>query len=368
MQFELRVVVAGTTAPLSTGTVSSFNGRTGAVTPASGDYTAATGVIPTSTQIAGKNAIINGDFGVWQRGTSFSLSGSSVYTADRFTGLSPFGDTVTASQQTFTPGTAPVVGYEGTYFLRNTRSSGTGGFFMTQRIENVKTFANQTITVSFWAQASVSFTPANLYVQQVFGTGGSANVTATSSASLQPITTSWARYSYTIVVPSIAGKTIGSNNYFEFILQFNPGTASCTVDTWGWQIEAGSTATQFTTATGTIQGELAACQRYYWQTINGGAYAYYGTGGANSTTNCHIQATFPVPMRIVPTSLNYASLALYTFTDVSYTVSALAISASVGSIYSVRVDATSSGLTSGTPYVLANAGSTSGYLGFSAEL
>jgi len=56
MQYELRVVVAGTTAPSSTGTVSSFNGRTGAVTPATNDYTAT-----QITYTTGSGALYNSD-------------------------------------------------------------------------------------------------------------------------------------------------------------------------------------------------------------------------------------------------------------------------------------------------------------------
>jgi hypothetical protein len=65
---------------------------------------------------AGKNKIINGNFGVWQRGTSFSTSGAWVFNADRFQGYMSSG-TATLSQQTFTPGTAPVTGYESAFFI-----------------------------------------------------------------------------------------------------------------------------------------------------------------------------------------------------------------------------------------------------------
>ena len=41
MAYDLYIVVSGTVAPASTGTVASFNGRTGAVTPATNDYNSA---------------------------------------------------------------------------------------------------------------------------------------------------------------------------------------------------------------------------------------------------------------------------------------------------------------------------------------
>ena len=50
-----------------------------------------------SPYVAGKNKLINGDFGIWQRGTSASISGYNVYgTCDRFN-FTSIGGTATAS-------------------------------------------------------------------------------------------------------------------------------------------------------------------------------------------------------------------------------------------------------------------------------
>jgi hypothetical protein len=77
--------------------------------------------------LAGKNKIINGDFGIWQRGASFTLTTNvTTYTADRFMVLSTHSSgSTTVTQQTFTPGTAPVAGYEGQYYFRITNSAAT---------------------------------------------------------------------------------------------------------------------------------------------------------------------------------------------------------------------------------------------------
>jgi hypothetical protein len=64
------------------------------------------------------NYIINGGFDIWQRGTSFSSVVNASYTADRWR-ISYNGTGIrTVSGQVFSPGSAPVAGYEGTYFLR----------------------------------------------------------------------------------------------------------------------------------------------------------------------------------------------------------------------------------------------------------
>jgi len=208
---------------------------------------------------AGKNKFINGDFGIWQRGTSLSLSAGNNYLADRWN-LYLNAATVTCSRQTFTPGTAPVSGYEGTYFLRwaqTTGGSSTNQF--QQRLEDVRLFAGQACTFSFWAKADSSM-DVSLRWEQNFGSGGSADVKTTGSS--VTLTTSWVRYSFTFTPTSVSGKTIGTNSYFSVGLLFNSAQTK-TMDIWGCQLEQGSTATAFQTATGTIQGELAACQRYF---------------------------------------------------------------------------------------------------------
>jgi len=205
--------------------------------------------------VAGKNKIINGDFGVWQRGTSFSAGG---YSSDRWTYDSDA--TVTVSRQTFAPGTAPVAGYEGQFFYRIAKSAGGSYISSRQRIEDVRTFAGQTVTVSYWAKADAAVTIAPYYIQN-FGSGGSADVGAAIAS--QAITTSWVRYTHTLAIPSIAGKTIGTSSYLEIYVGRYVGAAATTIDIWGVQVEAGSVATPFTTASGSIGGELALCQRYY---------------------------------------------------------------------------------------------------------
>lgn len=319
---------------------------------------------------AGKNKILNGDFGIWQRGTSFNYTGSAAttYTADRFAVYVNGNGTYTISQQTFTAGTAPVAGYEGQYFCRfatNTVGTSTQAIAFDQRIEDVRTFAGQTITVSFWAKADSArnITP---YIAQNFGSGVSATVQ--TSLGTTGITTSWVRYSFTTTLASISGKTIGTSSYLNFYISLTPA-ASQTIDIWGVQVEAGSVATPFQTATGTKQGELAACQRYYWRAVSGGSYGLLGISGyvVNSTT-ANINVNYPVFMRTIPTSVDYSTLTIQDSAASLYAVSAASINTDITNNYAAGLNITISGATSGRwARMLAN-NSTNAYIGFSAEL
>ena len=252
--------------------------------------------------VAGKNKIINGDFGIWQRGTSFNTNAS--YCADRWLPLwDGSGATRTISQQTFTPGTAPVSGYEGQYFLRFAQSvAGTGSTYnvVNQRIEDVRNFAGQSVSFSFWAKASGSISMASApSLNQNFGSGGSATVYQGFPLGTAPaLTTSWQRFTFTTTVPSISGKTIGTSSYLE--IGFNlPLNTTFTIDIWGVQLEAGSVATPFTTASGSIGGELALCRRYL-PAFNVGLNI---SGFSYATNAAAYNLVFDVPARVAPTGM-----------------------------------------------------------------
>jgi len=274
------------------------------------DSSTSTGLRWQGDYAAGKNKVINGDFGIWQRGTSFTTPGTTAqYNADRWLALGDAANS-TITQQTFTPGTAPVAGYEGQYYLRYVKGGTTANqMFLIQRAEDVRTFAGQTITLSYWMKASTTITNEPL-VNQNFGSGGSGEVYTTFST--HSVTTSWTRYSVTMTVPSVSGKTIGSSSYLGFWPIRYVGTSNVTVEIWGVQAEVGSVATAFQTATGTIQGELAACQRYYLQFVSGNDQSV-GTGGQTSSTDVFTYIKFPVNMRTAPTSASTSGTDYYRF-------------------------------------------------------
>ena len=331
------------------------------------DSSTSTGLRWQGDYAAGRNKIINGDFGIWQRGTSFTTSGvAGQYTSDRWFAQGDAANS-TITQQIFTPGTAPVAGYEGQYYLRYVKGGTTANqMFLSQRIEDVRTFAGQTVTLSYWAKASTALTNEPL-IQQNFGSGGSSEVYTTTAT--QGLTTSWARYSVTVAAPSVSGKTIGTSSYVAFWPIRYTGTSNVTIDIWGVQVEAGSIATPFQTATGTIQGELAACQRYYFRASADTAYAAMNaTGYLNTTTNALMYVTVPVTMRVAPTAVDFSTLRVGDVADAYTTISNVTLDSVVNQRSMPAINCTVSGATAFRWARLQANNSTNAFIGFSAEL
>lgn len=245
-----------------------------------------------------RNVIINGAFDIWQRGTSGTGSNGFFFVADRWISYAYASNSTTISRQSFTAGSAPVAGYESQYFLRiNATNTQT---FIQQNIEDVRSFAGQSITVSFWAKGASG---ANLSVglAQGFGAGGSSTVN--QSIGSTTITNAWVRYSFSTTVPAISGKTIGDSSYLG--INITSTTLNQNLDLWGVQVEEGSTATPFARNANSIQGELAACQRYFFA---GGAGA---SGRWVNTTTAEVGINFPVTMRTAPSISHSANYIAY---------------------------------------------------------
>jgi hypothetical protein len=332
------------------------------------DSSTATGLRWQGDYAAGKNKIINGDFNTWQRGASFSAISSGQYTSDRWLFQNGGNGTATISREAFTPGAAPIAGYEYPYFLQiATNTVGTStNFDIAQRIEDVTTFAGQTVTLSFFAKADSTRT-IDPFFGQNFGSGGSSSV-FTFGTSIT-LTTSWARYTQTFTIPSISGKTIGTSSFLTMALRTTPA-ASAVISIFGVQVEAGLVATAFQTASGSIAGELALAQRYYYRLNAGASFSRFGAGMAFTSTASQIIVPFPVSMRTRPTALeqsgtagNYATVRANSATDALTAVPAF----NTSNLNSATVDLASANLVAGDATFLCDL-SSNAYLGWSAEL
>jgi hypothetical protein len=281
-----------------------------------------------------KNKLINGGFDIWQRGTSQTSSG---YGSDDRWKNTHIGSTKTHSRQVFTVGQTDVPGNP-KYYSRTvvTTASGASDYVRSEsRIEGVKTFAGQTCTLSFWAKADSS---KNIAVEfyQYFGSGGSpsANVTAIG-ATTRAATSSWQQFSVTVDIPSINGKTLGSDNndFFSVFFWFDAGSdydsrtnslgnQSGTFDLAQVQLEAGEVATPFEQRP--IGVELALCQRYYqvFGNFANSATAEYICCDVTNGATYWKTVRFRVTMRTVPTSVNltYGSDAIFNQSSASVSV------------------------------------------------
>lgn len=256
---------------------------------------------------ASKNKVINGDFNIWQRGTTQSvIDAAAVYgSADRWlfgrNGTTSTG-TNTVSRETFTVGQTDVPNNP-TYYCRwttTTLATSQTRIDVNQYIENVSTFAGQTATLSFYIKSSGTF-GISTFIEQNFGSGGSTTVTTTTGTG--NTSTSWQRFTTTIAVPSISGKTVGASNFLRILIRVNSPTAGATFDFSNVQIEYGSKATPFQTASGgSPQSELAMCQRYFYDPLANNADANRSVTPVFMDTVTAFFASLPLPvtMRTTP--------------------------------------------------------------------
>jgi len=339
------------------------------------DSSATTGLRYQATQAAGKNIAINGGMDIWQRGTSgltTATGTSNGFTADRwqlYRGAFTAGATA-SRQATGDTTNLPFIQYC-VRVQRNSGNTATQGLSLAQNIENFNStaFAGRTITISFYARAGANYSATSnaLAAMVVSGTGTDENQAngftgqATVISGTATLTTTWQRFTYTGTVASTATQlgitinftptgTAGTNDYYEIT---------------GVQLELGSVATTFTRTGGTIQGELAACQRYYVRFSPSTNYEDYASGIGSSTTNIWGTIQQPVTMRVAPTAVEYSTLGWSTGGALT-AISSIALQ-NAGTQRTV-LGLTTTGTTLGTPYRVLSNNSTSGYLALSSEL
>jgi hypothetical protein len=327
------------------------------------DSSTSTGLRYQATMAAGKNAIINGNFDIWQRGTSI-VNPVNQYTADRWQGNS--GETQTISRQS----TGAPAGSQ--YYMRHTATQAACFFVPTTFLETstVAALWGKTVTASILVRRN-----ATMNTNLTFSIDKSSTVDAGSGAS-------WTTISSTTITNASMPTATGVTDWFLATVTGtvpNDGTANglrirllsggaangSTFDMSQCQLEVGSVATQFTRAGGTIQGELAACQRYYYR-ITGTLCVVASSGYTYSTTNGLCFMYLPVSMRVVPHTFDYLNIAAVDFTNATLTTTAIGNGGSSTPAI-LTIDVVVSGATSGRTFYLRGTNSNS-YFGFSAEL
>jgi hypothetical protein len=317
------------------------------------------------------NPVLNSSFQVWQRGTSGSgnSTGTSGYNADRWQNY--LDGTITVSRQATNDSTnLPFIQYCARV-QRNSGTTSTGIFYNNQNIETLNSvaYAGKTVTISFYARAGANYSSASnaLTANVISGTGTDQNLfggftgAANTVNGTATLTTTWQRFSYTGTLGATTSElcvtfqytptgTAGANDYYEVT---------------GIQLEVGSVATPFKTYAGTIQGELAACQRYYFRFTGGTNGVLIPYAYAATTTFANGQLQFPVPMRVAPTSLDTATLQYVNYAGSAFAMSSVAFNETTAT--ATQIYGTVSGVTAGHAGKVSGSGATS-FVGLSAEL
>jgi hypothetical protein len=322
------------------------------------------------------NPVINSCYDIWQRGTSVSIPASStaVYAADRWSINTNANQAFTFSRQTTSDTTnLPFIQYCGR-IQRNSGQTGTSTMAVATSLETINSipFVGKTVTMSFYARAGANYSAASsaLAVYLQTGTGTDQNVLSGFTGQAQAInqtatlTTTWQRFSYSATLATSVTQlaptfgftpvgTAGVNDYFEVT---------------GMQIDIGSVALPVRRTGSTIQGELAACQRYYYRnTATGSSVMRFCNGSAASTTIGYMQIYNPVVMRVNPTAIEYGgTIAMYDGVTVT-NITTLTLEATGRALCNLQANV-ASGLTQYRPYVLTANNDSTAYIGLTAEL
>jgi hypothetical protein len=324
------------------------------------------------------NPILNSAFQVWQRGTSFTGGTATTYCADRWVAYRNGVAGSTFSRQVTNDTTnLPFIQYA----MRVARDSGNTSTANIQLIQSLETinsipYAGKTVTLSFYARAGANFSAAssNLNILLQTGTGTDQSTATGFTGALNPInatqaiTTTWTRYTMTAVTLSSTATQIGMQFYYTPV-----GTAGVNdyFEITGIQLEVGSVATPFKTYAGTIQGELAACQRYYWRSTATSNYSVIGAGGGNATgtTTARLYIANPINMRTTPSSIDYGGALAISDGVTLYTTGSFAIQTnSTPAATHILYTHGSAVLTQYRWYNFQDNNANTAYLGVSAEL
>lgn len=292
-----------TTAKLANGAVTTIKIADANVTRPKLSSDVALGVI-------GKNHFLNGSLSIWQDTIGLASGTGNRYSADLFLNSS-IGTTYIVDRANWPVGQTNV-DPSAVYFTRHTVTSvaGAANFYHIELpMENVRTLAGKQITISFWGRCNTATQPIAVEIVQVFGSGGSAQVTQfVSQASL---TTSWQRFAFTTTVPSISGKTIGTDpNCLLLVIWLDAGSnynsrtgslgqRSGSWDFWGIKVEEGSSASTYKVEP--VSYDYLRCCRYYYKPSSGisvGPLTW--SGDATTGLNYHAPATFPTEMYYSP--------------------------------------------------------------------
>lgn len=226
-----------------------------------------------------KNRVINGDFRIWQRGTSGTSHATSAYGPDRWRNYGGNALTLTSSTSYGSP--------QSLLIQASNTNHGIG-----QRIEaaNIADLAGQTVTISYKVRADNPGTHNFLmyYANAVDNWSTETNFVNTAKSYTSNIVTT---ITHTVTLPAQAA------NGISIVFQWYNGGSSINITAFIWdvQLEVGSTATSFERRP--YGHELQLCKRYYQTLCSNNRIDVMRYSGSSAT----IYIPYPVEMRTTPT-------------------------------------------------------------------
>jgi hypothetical protein len=337
------------------------------------DSSTSSGLRYTSDRAGAKNGLINSAFDVSQRGATITgISADNTYTADRW--YVTRGGTIDYALKNVAGGNNPPVSFDSyAQYINQTAANPFMSLAQTLETKDSIRFADSgAATLSFYARATAN-TSKSKSIKAAIGYNTTADTkmntfvgSTTFTTSFGTAATDWTFCTLTVGIPSTA-KTVGA-----YFLQ-DPSGGLAVGDGFeitGVQLERQAVATAFQRNSGTIQAELAACQRYYFRNTVASPTGVFNTvfNSAFSTTHSYLIIQPPVTLRTGTTAVDFSALRLNDGV-LSYPITALTLGLSPSSSSAILLDATvASGLTQYRPYFLQANADANAYIAFSAEL
>jgi hypothetical protein len=316
------------------------------------------------------NYIINSAFDIWQRGTS--TTNNTSYLADRWY-VTTNATSISCNQSRVAANLSGKAGYA--LRVQQTASSTVVEYAARQFIEaqNIHTLAGKTVTVSFWYRSNKTGT----HGARLTGSGRATGATDLNIGFTVPTADTWARYSITFsTFASATAWTVADNEWGAALdIGFRTGnsvghtslSANDYFEISGVQLEEGSVATTFRRNSSTIQGENAACQRYYHRISSTTQFTALAPGYQITTTEVAAFVTLPVRMRIRPTAsasnVEWSDNALYSIGVSNFQIN----TASTPDQVRVNANISSNG-SQFRPGTFRTASNSLGFIDFNAEL
>jgi hypothetical protein len=238
--------------------------------------------------------------------------------------------------------------------LRFGSSNSLNRTFLIHPIEDVRTLANQTATLSFYAKADAPIEFVG-YFDQIFD-GSEGVSTPTQKVYL---TSNWQRYELTFDIPSVDDKTIGANSRMNLVL--TQALSTIGINITGAKLESGNKATPV--GIERYIDVLKDCQRFLFKSYTSSVSTAFGYVSGYAVSNYLLTTIiqFPVQMRAAPNVVIFnndiANQLRCTTTNVVTNIVSPVITCNNNSI-SYIYDAESSPFTTGVAYdfdIVANA-------------